>query len=134
MSLVQIIELITGILIFLYCLWMSGYICVRSGKAMKFIGSWPKKNSSKFRFIGASLKLKRVIILEEYRSYYFEDRGEIEKGGRVIEVADHKGNVVLHLDENTAEDSVHIFEGGRYYLTIILRKASGNVDLSWLEV
>lgn len=120
--------IIVGMLLLFYILYINGYMVFNSKRALMYVGSdWGKKAS----FTSCSGLTRRVIKFPEDRTYHFNLNLELSKGDVTAEILDGKKQCLLCLDRDTAQGSINVEKGNRYYLVVRFRGASGNYAIDW---
>ena len=120
--------IIVGMVLLFYILYINGYMVMNSKRALMYVGvAWGKRAS----FTSCSGYTKRVIKLDEPRTYYFDLNLELNKGDVTVEILDRQKQCLLSLDQNTAQGSINVEKGNRYYMVVRFRAASGNYAIDW---
>lgn len=116
-----------------YLLYITGYIEIKLKRAIIYIGAEGNsyKNHHKAKVVACSGFVRRVIRLKENKAYIFSFHSVISKGNIKVELRDTKRKLMLSLDKNNKEGTIHSDRKGRYYLVIKFDKADGDYELTW---
>lgn len=115
----------------LAALYYAGVLPVQQKRALSYIGTGSfQKRCFGASFTGCTGKIRRVLRVNESRSYSFRLSGHVQEG--TVRAAVQKGSdplLTLTADNPTA--TVFLEKGTVYRLEIRFQSASGDYQLEW---
>ncbi len=118
--------IVAAILVAVYLAYIGGLLTFTSHASLMYVGNIKRAHFSK-----CNGTFKRVIRLDEAKSYRFELKQELSQGSVTAKVISNRKEVLLSLDSKTSTGNIYPQEKSRCYLVVKIKKASGNYELDW---
>lgn len=125
---VKVIILLLIIGMVFYLLYINGVLTIQSKRALLYIGSL---KGDKARFSSCTGHTKRVVKFKDSKIYKIVFEPDLTGGSVSIEILDRTKRLILCLDNNNRNGSIHTAKGQRYYLVVNFRSATGSYKLNW---
>ena len=125
--------IVIGMFAVLYYLTNNGYLTVSSKRAVKFVGSWPKKGMRKASFKKCSGFTQNALRPKESKEYIFRLESELTDGTLNVDICNESKRPMMTLNADNPEESLFMEEKGYYYVVVRFNRATGNYTLTWDE-
>ena len=125
-------SIITGIIITalillgVYAAYFFGYLTLTSHASVLYVG-----NIKRAKFSKCNGTFKKIIRLDQCKTYTFQLNSELTDGEICVNVMDKNKKTLLILDRQTSIGNIYSQEKSRYYLVVQIKKASGSYNLEW---
>lgn len=115
-----------------YYLYVNGYMTTSVKSAVGYIGRFnPKAQTSGADFASCNGTVSRYIRARESREYRFSLDLRLRKGSIVVEITDHRKNILAVLDADNPTAAVYAEAKERYLIRVRYLHASGSYSLNW---
>lgn len=122
--------LIAAALIGSYLLYDSGYMILKSKRAVTFVGT-NRKNGFSFQVTGCTGFVSRVLRVKENGTYTVTLDAGLSKGAVRFRILDGAKTEILTLTPEQNQGGVYLESGRRYYARMEFTHASGDSRAQW---
>lgn len=128
-----ILQIIIAFLIclFLYTLYLNGFLLFSMKLAVFFIGHIKRDGSVSLNFEGCKGKVSRIIRFKETREYVFSYHSEVTAGAVTVKLLDKQKKEIISCTTPDSQIKIKIDKRKIYRLVLIFSNATGKCNVIW---
>ena len=133
MSETFIVQIIMALFVclFLYMLYINGFLLFNMKIADFFIGYIKRDGSVSLNFEGCKGKVSRIIRFKESREYVFTYHSEVTEGVVTVKFLDKQKREILSCSTPDSQIKIKIDKKKAYRLIFIFSNATGKCNVIW---